>query len=375
MIKHKHTLSIVLLLSAITVMIIASLEFREMQKEEKLIPSKYLTKKAKLSEYFEGIKGTSVDTDVFIFDSGKEGGTVFLAGGAHPNEPAGYMAAILLLENVKVETGRVIVIPRLNNSGFTCTDPMEGFPNSFDIETKNGVRSFRFGSRLTNPLHQWPDPLVYSHYPTGQQYSGPEARNLNRCFPGRPNGSTTEKLAYAIIKLLEIEKVDIAFDLHEAAPEIPIINAIVYHEKCEDITMGAILELEFELENEKFAPELSPKSFNGLSHREWGDNTDALPFLMETGSPIQGRLRGRTGADLILEGKSENYQIAKETGALRIEYREEGEQLEHRVGRHIVSFKTILSSYNDMYPGKQIEISGLPSYDELVSNKIANYLN
>ena len=169
------------------------------------------------------------------------------------------------------------------------------------------------------------------------------------------------------------EKVNIAFDLHEAAPEIPIINAIVYHEKCEEITMGAVLELE--MEGLTYSLELSPVNFHGLSHREWGDNTDVKPFLMETSNPVQGRLRGKTNVDLIMRGESTNYKIAKETGALRIVYRDEGESLENRVGRHIAGFLAIINSFNEIHPEMAVELSGLPTYKEICENKIGKYLN
>lgn len=372
--KEKSNISrIIILIIAIVLGVIATLEFNELHHPEALFPSENLTKQGKLSDYFDGIKGSNGDSDVYFFDSGKEGATVFIAGGTHPNEPAGYMAAVMILENIKVEKGRVIVIPRLNNSAFTCTDPMEAFPSSFSITTPSGVREFRFGSRATNPLDQWPDPLVYSQYPSGQQFSGLDSRNLNRCYPGKPNGTHTEKVAYAILELLKQEKVDVAFDLHEAAPEIPIINAIIYHEKCEELAMSAILDLE--MEGLSYAPELSPNNFHGLSHREWGDNTSVLPILMETSSPIQGRLRGETNEALILDGYSENYQIAKETGALRIVYRDEGEDIENRVGRHILGFVSILRSFNDLYPENTIELSGLPTYQEIDEQKIGAFLH
>ena len=371
--KHRIVSTFLLLIVAL-IGIIAGLSFNKMKIDEPLFPSEYLTGKGKLSDYFEDIRGSAGDADVYFFDSEVEGSTVFLAGGTHPNEPAGFMAAVLILENLKVEKGRVIVVPRLNKSAFTTNDPMEAFPQSFTIKTESGLRKFRFGSRGTNPLNQWPDPLVYVHFPSGQQYSGMESRNLNRAYPGKPDGSFTEKVAYAIIQLLKKEKADLAFDLHEAAPEIPIINAIVYHEKCEDITMGAVLELELTLDNARYAPELSPKNFHGLSHREWGDNTEVFPFLMETSSPVQGRLRGRTNEELILTGISPNYQAAKETGALRIDYREEGESLDHRVGRHISGLQAILNSYNEFYPENRVIISGLPEYQDIMKNSIGHYL-
>ena len=187
--------TIIVLVVAICIGFIASMEFRKMHRVEDIYPSKYLTKKGHLSDYFEDIKGSRGDSEVYFFDSGKEGATVFLAGGTHPNEPAGYISSVVILENIKVEKGKVIIVPRLNKSAFTCTDPMEAYPQFFDIETENGVRTFRYGSRGTNPLDQWPDPLVYSQYPSGQQYSGFDSRNINRCYPGRINGTFTEKVA------------------------------------------------------------------------------------------------------------------------------------------------------------------------------------
>jgi hypothetical protein len=371
---NKYMISrILIILTLAAAGVIASLRFAELHHPEPLYPSDALTKTGMLSDYLPVLKGTNGDTELYFFDSGIPGGTIMLGGGTHPNEPAGYMASVLVLENIRVEQGRVIIMPRMNNSGFTCTDPMEAYPQSFTISTKNSERTFRMGSRGTNPLDQWPDPLVFTHKPSGQHYSGLESRNLNRNYPGNPRGNITQKVAYAITELIREEQVTVAFDLHEAAPEIPIINAIVYHEKSEDIAMYSILELEFE--GLQYAPELSPANFHGLSHREWGDYTDTYPFLMETSSPVQGRIRGKTNEALILDGISNNYKIAKETGALRIVYRDEGEQLDHRVGRHIAGFKAIINSYNELHPENMILFSGLPDYSEIIEHGIGYYLN
>ncbi len=371
--KKHHISALVIAVLALASGITAALDFRKMHEPEPLYPGAGLTSKRMLSEYFEGIRGTNGDTEVYFFDSGKPGATVFLAGGTHPNEPAGYIASVVLLENLIPEKGRVIIIPRLNNSGFTCNDPMEAFPREFYIKTENGKRRFRFGSRGSNPLDQWPDPLVYTHRQSGQRYSGFDSRNLNRCYPGDPKGSFTEKVAYAVVRLIREEQVDLAFDLHEAAPEIPIINAIVYHERAEEIALYSILELE--MEGLHYSPELSPKNFHGLSHREWGDYTDVYAFLMETSSPVQGRLRGKTDAKLVVKGISPNYLEAAGTGALRIEYREEGEPLRLRAGRHVAGFMAILNSYNLLHPDKPVEVSGLPTYQELFDRGLGAYLS
>jgi hypothetical protein len=370
----KHISTLLILIITALAGIIASVEFRKMYHSEELYPAPELTKAGMLSDYFEGLKGSDGDTEVYLFDSGVPGGTAFIGGGTHPNEAAAYLAAVLILENVKVTKGRLFIIPRLNNSGFTCTDPMEGYPEFMEVKTQGGVRKFRLGARVTNPLHQWPDPLVFFQYPSNQQLSGFEARNLNRAYPGRSDGSLTEKVAYAIIRLIKKEKVNIAFDLHESSPEVPIVNVIVYHEKYEDIAMGAVLGLE--MADLQFSPEMSPKNFHGLSHREWGDYTEAVPFLMETSNPSMGRLREKTNVELVMKGYSDNYRKAKETGALRIAYREEtGEPIEHRVGRHIMGFIELIQSFNSMHPDQEIQIENLPDYSRIMEKGVGEFLH
>ncbi|MBK7142535.1 MAG: succinylglutamate desuccinylase/aspartoacylase family protein [bacterium] len=373
-ITRKQILSAVFfLLCAAVLATAASFDFLAQREPDLIRPAESLSRIGMLSDYFANLKGTSGDTPIYFFESGRPGATVLLLGGTHPNEPSGYVTATLVTENATVTSGRLLVIPQACASGFSCTDPFEGCPSSFSIQGQSGPRKFRFGSRVSNPLDQWPDPLVYLHYPSGQQLSGFESRNLNRSYPGRPDGTFTERVGYAIMQLIQQEKVDVAFDLHEAAPEIPIINAIVYHPKGEDVALMAVMNLE--MADLRYSPELSPESFRGLSHREWGDRTEVMPFLMETSNPIQGRLRGKTDEQLILTGVSEEYKRALESGALRIEYLPEGEPLELRVGRHLQGFQSILGAYSDMYPDKSIVIDGLPSYDEVMSNGIGHYLH
>ncbi|NLE34541.1 MAG: succinylglutamate desuccinylase [Bacteroidales bacterium] len=371
---RKHLSAIIITIITATLGVIASIDFARMHHPEELYPSSNLTGRVMLSDYFDGIKGTNGDTEVFLFDSGIEGGTALLCGGAHPNEAASFLSTVVILENLRVTCGRVIIIPRLNNSAFTCSDPMEGFPAFYELPTRNGTRKFRLGSRVTNPLHQWPDPLVFAQYPSNQQLSGFETRNINRAYPGKADGNLTQRVAYAIIQLIDKENVSIAFDIHESSPEVPIVNVIVYHEKYEEIAMGAVLGLE--MAGLQFSPETSPKNFHGLSHREWGDYTNAIPFLMETSNPSMGRLRGETNVELVLKGYCDNYSKAKESGALRIAYREEtGEPIEHRVGRHIMGIIELINSYNLYYPDKQIKIENLPDYDLIMEKGVGEFLN
>ncbi len=374
MIKKHHITALLAFAWAAIFGVVASLDFAAMHKSEEIFPSPALTKVGHLSDYFEPIRGSEGDVEVYYFDSGVPGGTALILGGTHPNEAASNIAATLIAENIGVTTGRVLVVLRACNSGATCTDPFEAYPQFFTIKNRNGKdRKFRFGSRVANPLHQWPDPLVYTHFPSGQRLSGFESRNLNRSYPGRPDGTFTEKIGYAIMQMIEQENIDISFDLHEAAPEIPIINAIVYHEKGEDIALNAVLELEMMGLN--YSPELSPDNFRGLSHREWGDRSRTIPFLMEVSNPIQGRLRGKTNADLITKGVSNSYKLALESGALRIEYDPEGEPLDRRVARHVQGIITLIEAYNVDHKKKAIRLVNLPDYHDIVDNGIGFYLH
>ncbi len=206
-----------------------------MHRDEPIYPSAGLSEMKPLSAYLPGLAGSHGETDVYFYRGAEKGGTVLVLGGTHPNEPAGFVTAVVLAENIRVRRGTVIVIPRANHSGFSHSDPQEGNPQRFFVPLPGGgAREFRLGSRLTNPVDQWPDPAVYIN-PAGQELSGNEVRNLNRCFPGREKGLLTERIAFAVMDLIRREQVDLGIDLHESAPEYPVINAIVFHENAADL--------------------------------------------------------------------------------------------------------------------------------------------
>jgi hypothetical protein len=349
-------------------------DFRLQWRHEWIKPSPALTGIKRLSEYHYGINLTNVNTDVYFFKGEEPGGTVLILGGTHPCEPAGYMAAIMMMENLQVKKGRIIVIPLANASGFTATEPQEAFPQYYAIaKPDDGYRIFRMGSRFTNVLDGWPDPEVYLHYPSKQLLSGNETRNLNRAYPGRPDGSKTEQLAYAITQLVRKEKVDLVIDLHEAAPEYPVVNAIVFHERAKDLAAWAALTLQSEGIDISLEP--SPPNFHGLSHRELGDYTPTMAVLLETAGVIQGRLRGKTDANLIITGDDPYYYKAAQMGYVRVPYPKGGIPIEVRVGRHLSSIQALLDALEELYPEKQVKISGLPHYAEVVKNGVGAYLS
>ncbi len=302
--RTKYARATVILLLVVLFTAWSGKLIRTSYEVEPIVPGPSVTKVEKLSNYFGGIAGTPGDTDVYFLDSGKPGGTAVILSGIHPTEVAGMLTSVLFIENARVDQGRLIIIPpHSNNSAFTAQPAEDAFIPFFTIKTDWGERRFRLGDRLSNPVHQWPDPEAYAHYPSGQILSGSEVRNLNRCFPGRPDGLFTEQVAYAITQLIKTEQADLVIDLHEASAMYPVVNVMVSHENAMDVAGMAAMTMDFE-ENVYIGVEASPEGLRGgFTHRELGDHTGARVILMETANPMMDWVRGKTTQDLVLTGR------------------------------------------------------------------------
>jgi len=371
-VKGTRKTAMILLAIALLIMYITGRNFLAMRQPDVVIPADGFEKRM-LSDWFQGIGNTPADTPVFIQEGQEPGGTVLILGGTHPNEPAGYIAAVLFLERAQVQKGRLIVIPFANNTAFTHNSPQEGYPQYIRFLLPDGsVRTFRYGSRDTNPVYQWPDPDIYVHEPSGQRLAGSEMRNLNRAYPGQPNGVITQRIAFAILELIRKEDIDLAFDLHEASPEYPVVNAIVAHEK--GLELGAMAAMDLEGRGIPFRLEPSPRNLRGLSHREWGDHTDVMAILMETGNPIQGRLRGRTDEALALTGKDKFYQKAAELGNLFIPY-EDDQPIALRTARHVTAIMTFLEMLGFISEEKSVLVNNIPDYNDIIDKGVEAFLS
>ncbi|MGJ8455436.1 succinylglutamate desuccinylase/aspartoacylase family protein [Pseudothermotoga sp. U03pept] len=348
----------VLLFSAITVfMVVTSLKpFNSQRRLESINPGPGVTQIKKLSDYFSELRGTFGDTEVYVLEGKQQGGCALIVGGTHPNEPAGYATARIIVENFTLTKGKLIVIPRANTSAFSHTQPLEATPRMIRFLWNGREMTIGIGSRLTNPIDQWPDPRLYRTV-TGQALSGSEQRNLNRAYPGNPRGTLTEKIAYAIMQVIRTENPELSIDLHEAAPEYTTVNAIVAHDRAIDIAVEAAMMLE--LEGIDIGVERSPKEFRGLSHREWGDNSETLAFLLEVANPSQGRLRGRTDERLVVTGLDKFYLKAAKAGRLNVPYDENGLPLKLRVWRHLKTIQMIIDTFNAYNPDDSILLTGL----------------
>ncbi len=370
--KWNLVLSMLVLAASLALVAAVIPGYLSQDKDESIRKGPGVTEIRKLSVWFPAIRGTAGDTDVYILDSGKPGATALVLGGTHGNEPAGYIAAILIVENALPRSGRLLVIPHANRSAMSHTDYQEASPRLLAIQGASGRRIFRYGSRATSPLDQWPDPDIYIHASSGQKLSGAETRNLNRAYPGRPDGTFTEKVAYAITTLVRIERVDLVLDLHEASPEYPVINAVVAHDRAMGVASIAVLNLEFE--DIKIGLEPSPHNLHGLSHREIGDATPALAMLFETSNASQGRLRGATDARLVIEGTDDKYLRAAKLGRLAVPFDTKGWPMKQRVGRHTSSVIAVFAAFTSKNPDKPIAIAGLPDYAQLMERGLEPFL-
>jgi len=304
-----------------------------------------------LSDYHPPLKGTPGDTRVYYLDSGKPGATVYVQGGTHGNEPAGIIAATILVERAIPTAGRLIVVPYGNNANIDYNDQYRlDVPPYFTIEVEGGVpRTFRYGSRRTNPAYEaQPDPEVYVTL-DGGVHDGAEIRNLNRVHPGKPDGTLTEQIAYAINRLLIEEKVDVAIDLHEAGVGDRLENVLVAHQRAFMAGVYAVLNLS--AQGLHFTLEPSRPEFRGLSHREWGDHTPALAFLTETGNP--GQTSEYENPDIVNDPKN---------------------PLHERVGRQLALIRAVLDATAQLgLPPMTYE--GVPTYADLVRDGLGPWLN
>ena len=382
--KKSLIIKIVVLVLALVLALLSGIEFWQLRHyKETIVASEDLTEVKWFSDYVPSLKNTWMDTPVFIFDSGVEGGTVFVCGCPHPYEPASTMAAYLMIENLHVEKGKIIIVPRANYSGSTEGMVGDAYPMFFHVSSDWGISQYRIGDRYTNPLDQWPDPFTYVNYPSGQNLAYQDIRNLNRTYPGRENGTLTERAAYAVMEIIRQENVDIAIDMHEAEILYPVTSTYVapakvldretfletgemnYYEPEKsslDVAMMAGMNLSDQFLMKSAS---SPNTLHGLSHREWADWSDSLTFLMETPEIFIDKITGPRTEALMTEGKDEFLQKVTDKGLTYFPYDMEfGTPMWYRTGRHLTGALEVIFWAGFFYPEMEVQVTW-PTYLEM----------
>jgi hypothetical protein len=113
--------------------------------------------------------GTPHETALHVFGSGQPGPILAVLGGVHGNEPGGWLAAERLHEKLEPEAGAFLVIPRANL-----------------LATQQFVRTTD------------------------------ELGDLNRLYPGDPNGIPMARMAFEIVQALREFRASVVLDLHES---------------------------------------------------------------------------------------------------------------------------------------------------------------
>ncbi len=366
---------IVLCLAGLVLLVLSGLDFYQSRRlKEPVVIGNGVTQIQKLSNYFPAIEGTANDCNIYVLEGKEPGATLCVLGGTHPEEPAGRLAAWIFTENAVMQKGRLIVVLSANRSGTTVTRLGGAYPPEFTIPSSWGGQRFRMGDRWSNPLDQWPDPEVYIHYPSLQYLAYMDSRNLNRCWPGRPNGTLTEKTTYALLEMIKKEKVDIVIDLHEAELQYPVISTIVTHEKGQELAAIVSMTLT-DMEGFKMGMEFSPRNLHGLSHREIGDYSDAISLLFEAPEPFLDATRGKTTTEQLLTGKDDFVVKAGKHGLLFEKIDEKGWPIDVRVGRHTSAVLQTMASWTEVHPEKPLVCSDVPRYAEVIEKGIGAFLH
>ena len=125
------------------------------------------------------LEGTPYETPAFFFKSNKPQPAILIIGGTHGNEPAGYEAALRLVDRFQKSPpnqGKIIIIPLANHLAIQNYERRITVPDGVDQEKGN----------------------------------------LNRCYPGNAEGFPMEQLAYQVQQITIENSVEVFIYLHEA---------------------------------------------------------------------------------------------------------------------------------------------------------------
>jgi len=121
--------------------------------------------------------------------------------------------------------------------------------------------------------------------------------------------------------------------------------------------------------------EPSPSGFRGLSHREIGDYSDTLPFLLEAPIPFLDQPTGPKTEKLLLDGKDPFLLSLSKKKKLFVPYDETGWPMAKRVGQHCSVVLEIMHQYSRKFPERAIRVRNVPRYAEVVKNGVGHYFH
>jgi len=166
--------------------------------------------------------------------------------------------------------------------------------------------------------------------------------------------------------------VDITIDIHGAETMFPVTNCIVAPQKSMRIATMTSLTVNA-MEGFENHVEPSPSGFRGLSHREIGDFSDTMPFLLEAPLPYLDQPTGPKTMDLLLQGIDPFLLSLSKQKKLFVSYDESGWPMEKRVGQHCSVVLEIMNQFTRRNMDRAIRVSHAPRYADILKNGVGFY--
>ncbi len=183
-----------------------------------------------------------------------------------------------------------------------------------------------------------------------------------------------ERVTYAAMELMRREKIDLAVDIHGAETMFPVTNCIVAPDSSVRLATMTVLTVKAK-EGFDSHVEPSPEGFRGLSHREIGDYSQTLPFLLEAPIPFLDQPTGPKTTDLLLNGEDPFLLSLARKGMLFVPYDESGWPMEKRVGQHCSVVLELCRQFSRRTPERAILVQGVPRYAEVLKNGVGFYFH
>ena len=95
--------------------------YRSRHLREPVVLGPGVTAVKHLGDYFEPIRGTANDCNVYVLEGKEPGATFLVLGGTHAEEPAGRLVGVGPRGKRDVEKGRLLVVLSANRSASTVT--------------------------------------------------------------------------------------------------------------------------------------------------------------------------------------------------------------------------------------------------------------
>ncbi|MEH2939061.1 succinylglutamate desuccinylase/aspartoacylase family protein [Lawsonibacter sp. JLR.KK007] len=219
-------------------------------------------------EQYTLLPGSEMEVPVYVQRGGRDGPTVYVVGGTHGDETAGWQAAAEL-RRTKPEAGTLYVAAPLNAYG-----------------AEHNQRKTR------------------------------EERDLNRNFPGNPEGCDAERIAWAVYQDIQEKDPDLVLDLHEAKPPEGTRDDLRSSLICQDMRPVADLILDL---LEEFGTDSRPLTLygsppQGSLNRTVTEQLGIPVITIETGRDEALSSRVRQQLDIV-EFTLTRYGMRSEQGA------------------------------------------------------------